>query len=537
MRDIRLSATLPKKVEMLFPLQKPRAFRKPENRRSVKPTTSQVGFTVRRLCALGLFCLTSCTVGPNFVPPKAPLVDRYTAGAEPTTTISANGQAQRFEKGADVVSEWWRLFSSSKLDRVMKEAISHNATLQAGQASLRQSQENLRAGFGVFYPEVNGSFNATREKFSPASIGQGGEGNVFSLYTLTATISYALDVFGGERRAVESLRSQVDFQRYTMLATYLTLSGNVVNAVVAGAAYRALIEATEEMISLEKEQIRITEIQAQAGTVPYANVLSIQTQLSATEATLPPLRQKLSQTDHLLATLAGRLPSEWAPLQVGLADLKLPSDLPVTLPSKLVRRRPDILAAEAQLHVASAEIGVATAALLPGFTLNGSYGLSSNSSQDLFKSTSNVWSLGAGLSAPLFHGGTLWHERQAAMEGYQQSLANYHQTVLGAFAQVADVLRALESDAEALQAQSQALDTAEKALRLVQANYRAGLANYLQVLNADAQYYQSKIAYAQALALRFQDTVALYIALGGGWWNIPPTPDNFLMTPNSYHQK
>jgi NodT family efflux transporter outer membrane factor (OMF) lipoprotein len=292
-----------------------------------------------------------------------------------------------------------------------------------------------------------------------------------------------------------------------------------VNTVIAQAAYNAQIKATEEIIGLLKEQIRITEVQAQAGTVPYLNVLSLQTQQAATEATLPPIEQKFSQTEHLLATLLGRLPAEADPVQIELADLTLPDNLPITLPSDLVHQRPDILASEAQLHSASANIGVATAALFPSFTLNGSYGVNSNSTSDLFKSASGFWSLGANLTAPLFHGGTLWFGRKAAIDAYQQSLADYRQSVLSAFAQVADTLRALEHDAQTVQAEAKALDASEHALRIVKANYEAGVASYLQILVANDQYHQARIDYLQAHAQRLQDTVALFVALGGGWWN------------------
>ncbi|HET6514489.1 MAG TPA: efflux transporter outer membrane subunit, partial [Thermodesulfovibrionales bacterium] len=396
----------------------------------------------------------------------------------------------------------------------------NNQTLQAAQASLRQSQDNLRAGYGVFYPQLDAGFGAVREKSSQVRIIGNPHSSIFNLYTLSGTISYALDVFGGNRRLVEGLEAEVDFQRFSMLGTYLTLSGNVVNTAIAAAAYQAQIEATEQIVREEKEQISIIEGQVEAGTVPYVNVLSIRSQMAATEATIPQLKQKLSQAEHLLAALVGRTPAEWAPPRFDLmTDLMLPGDLPVTLPSELVRQRPDILAAEAQLHSASAEIGVATAALFPSFTLNGTYGLNSTSMSDLFKSTSSFWSLGANIAAPLFHGGTLLSQRQAAIEGYNLSLANYRQTVLSAFAQVADTLRALEHDAETLHSQSQALDTAEEALRLIEINYQAGLANYLQVLIANGQYHQAKIGYLQAFAQRFQDTVALFVALGGGWWN------------------
>jgi len=463
--------------------------------------------------------MIGCAVGPDFVRPEPPRVERYTYGAEPTVTTPAEGQAQRFEVNATVVADWWRLFNSSKLDDVVKEAMANNQTLQAAQASLRQSQDNLRAGYGVFYPQLDATFDAARLKSSPVRFNGNATSSIFNLYTLAGTVSYALDVFGGNRRAVENLQAQVGFQRYTLLGTYLALSGNIVNTVIAAVAYRAEIEATEQLISAEKEQIRITEAQVEAGTVPYVNVLSINSQLAATEATIPLLQQKLSQADHLLAILVGRSPAEWTSPRFDLADLTLPIDLPITLPSELVRQRPDILAAEAQLHSASAEIGVATAALFPSFTLNGTGGLNNTSITSLFTSASSFWSLGANVAAPLFHGGTLLSQRAAAIEGYRESLANYRQSVLSAFAQVADTLRALEHDADALQAQSNAVQTAEEALRLIQANYQAGIANYLQVLIANGQYHQAKIAYFQVLAQRFQDTVALFVALGGGWWN------------------
>ncbi len=466
-----------------------------------------------------LFCIVGCAVGPNFVRPKPPTVERYTHGAGPTATVSAESQVQRFEKGAQVARDWWRLFDSPKINAVLEEALANNQTLQAAQASLRQSQESLRAGYGVFFPQFNGDFNATRQKFSPARFGSTSTSLLFNLFTLATTVNYTLDVFGGERRAVEGLRAQADFQHYTVLATYLTLTGNVVNAAIAQAGYRAEIKATEEMVRLLKDQVKITEAQAKAGTVPYSNVLSIRSQLAATEATLPPLQQNLTQTEHLLATLAGRFPAEWTPPEIDLGEIKLPADLPVSLPSDLVRQRPDILSAEAQLHVASANIGVATAALFPTVTLDGAYGTNNTSIKNLFKKASTYWSIAGDASTPLFHGGTLWFQRKAAIQGYQQFLANYRQTVLSAFAQVGNTLRALEHDAEALRAESLALDSAEGALHLIEKNYQAGLVSYLQVLVADNQYYQAKIGYLQALAQRLQDTVALFVALGGGWWN------------------
>jgi len=481
--------------------------------------TREVMPALKGIGALVLCLILGCAVGPDFERPKPPSIESYTTGTTPSATIPADGKAQSFEQGAKIVADWWRLFNSPKLDAVVKEAIANNQSLQAAQASLRQSQDILRAGYGVFYPQVDAGLEASRQKSSPALTGGTAPSSIFNLFTLSATVSYALDVFGGERRAVESLGAQVDFQHASVLATYIALSGNVANTIIARAAYREQITATGEIIDFQRDQIKITEAQARAGLIPYANLLSLQSQLAAVEATLPPLRQKLSQTEHLLATLVGRTPAEWAPPEVELSDLMLPVELPITLPSELVRQRPDILAAEAQLHSASAEIGVATAALFPSFTLNGAYGVGSNTSSNLFKSNSSFWNLGANISAPLFRGGTLWYGRQAAIDAYQVSLSNYRQTVLSAFAQVADTLRGLEHDAELVQAQSRALSASEEALRLIKTNYEAGTANYVQVLIANGQYQQAKIGYIQAQAQRYQDTIALFVALGGGWWN------------------
>lgn len=469
--------------------------------------------------AFSLLLLTGCAVGPDFVRPEGTKVDRYTHAGDPSATVEADGKVQVFKVGSEIAPDWWRLFNSDKLDAIIKEAAANNQTLQAAQASLRKSQDNLRAGYGVFYPQVDASFDATRQKFSQARFGGSSASKTFNLYTLTASVSYALDIFGGERRTVESLKAQTDFQRYTVLGTYLTLTGNIVNTVIARAAYSEEIKATEKMIGLLREQVEITEKQVEAGTAPFSNVLSLKSQLSAAEATLSPLRQKMSQTEHLLATLAGKTPAEQTAIGIDLSEIYLPADLPISLPSVLVRQRPDILASEAQLHSSSAEIGVATAALYPSFTLSGDYGQNNTSIENLFAKNSGFWSLGAGVTTPIFHGGTLRAKRQAAVEAYNQSLANYRQTVLESFAQVADVLRALENDAETVRAQSEALKSAEEALRLLQANYEAGVVNYLQILVADGQRLQAEIGYLQALAQRMQDTVALFVALGGGWWS------------------
>ena len=474
--------------------------------------------------------VSSCAVGPDFVPPEPPAITHYTGGVDPAATTEAAGTAQQFEPGGAIPAEWWRLFKSAKLEQVIAQAFTDNPGIEAAQASLRQSQANLRSGYGIFFPALTAGAGATRQRYSPERAGENLPGSIFNLFTLSASVSYALDVFGGERRTVEGLAAQVDMADASQKATYMALSANIANALVASAAYQAEIDATQEIIDLERQQVEVAEVQAGAGIVPYSNVLTLKSQASTSEASIPPLRQKLSQTADLLAILVGHAPAEWQPPNITLDDLVLPSHLPVSLPADLVRQRPDILSAEATLHAASAEIGVTTAALLPSVTLNGSYGVNNTAASDLFAANSNFWNFGANMTAPLFEGGTLWFKRKAALEGFNQAKANYRQTVLSAFAQVADTLRALEHDAETLKAEDEALATAEEALHLVQANYEAGLATYLDVLNADTQYHRAKIARLEALTLRYQDTIALFTALGGGWWNAtsdemaPPVP-------------
>ncbi len=481
------------------------------------------------MCALALLILSGCAVGPDYVRPEAPAQDHYNYGQDPSDTVAVAGVSQHFEKGAPPVVQWWTLFRSRQLDAAVAEALADNPGLQAAQASLRQSNENLRAGYGIFYPQGNADAGTAREKFSPALFGSTAPGTIFNLTTLSASVSYALDLFGGERRMVEGLASQVDLQRSLTQGTYLVLSGNIVNTLVARAAYQAEIDETAQMIALLQEQIGIAEKQFQAGTAAYGAVLALRSQEAALEAALPPLRQRQSQAEHLLATLEGKPPAAWQPPQVALAELTLPAALPLSLPSELVRQRPDILAAEAQLHAASANIGVATAALFPSFSLNASYGQNSTAMNRLFASNGNFWSLGADVTAPLFNGGTLLSRRQAAQEAYGQSLASYRQTVLAAFAQVADTLRALEHDAEASAAQARSVATAQDTLHLLAANYQAGMINYLQVLAADMQYHQARIAQVQARAQQLQDTSALFVALGGGWGRTPqPETDTVL---------
>jgi NodT family efflux transporter outer membrane factor (OMF) lipoprotein len=465
--------------------------------------------------------LSACTVGPDFIKPLSPEVSRYTREKATDTTVVANGQAQHFVLGAELRADWWHLFQSESLNVIVQQAIANNPTLQAAEASLRQSQDNLRAGNGVFFPQIDVSAGASRARSAPLQQGSSANGTIFNLATLSGSISYTLDIFGGEHRTVEGLQAQIDYQRNLNRSAYLTLTANVVNTCIARAAYAVQITTTQQIIAIEQKQLQATEAQQRAGTAAYSSVLSIRSLIAANEASLAPLEQKLSQAEHLLATLEGVIPSSVNLPDSELSQISLPTDVPVSLPSNLVRQRPDILSAEAQLHIATANIGVATAAMFPKFSLSAIYGAAGTN----LSLGSSFWSIGPSLVSPIFNGGTLRAQRHAAIDAYQQSEANYRQTVLDAFAQVADALKALEHDAQALQAQSDARQLAGQALKLLQANYRAGMVAYLDVLAADVQFNQVSIAYLQAVAQRHQDTVALFVALGGGWWNDQPIPN------------
>jgi NodT family efflux transporter outer membrane factor (OMF) lipoprotein len=465
--------------------------------------------------------LSNCAVGPTFHRPEPPPVDHYSNGTDPTATPPAHGTAQRFDRGAAAAADWWWLFRSPQLDAVITEAIDHNPGLDAARQLTGEPKRFARRIRHLLSGNRCRGRRHTRA-IQPHRVRAENSVQHFQPVALSASVSYALDVFGGQRRLVEGLRAKVDVAHANERATYLALSANIANTVVAGAAYRAEIEATQQLIELQRQQVGIANVQAEVGTVPYSNVLALRSQLAANEASVPQLEQKLVQSGDLLAALAGHTPAEWQAPAVRLEDLTLPADLPVSLPSDLVRQRPDILAAEATAHAASANIGVATAALLPSVTLNGSIGTAANTTGILFSSRGKAWSLGADAAAPLFEGGTLWYRRKAALDDYNQAIALYRQTMLGAFERVTDTLRSLDHDASAASAEDEALSSAAVALRLVQANYEAGIATYLDVLLADTQYHQAKIADLQLIAVRYQDTVALFAALGGGWWNAQP---------------
>lgn len=485
-----------------------------------------VVFSVMSVSAMIIVVLLGCAVGPDFQAPKAPTTKAYTAEVLPAETEAAPGiagAAQRFALGKDIPQEWWTLLHSQELDQLIRQALTDSPTVEAAKARLREADENRRAQYGSLFPAADANISASRQRISGAGFGQpDSDISAFNLYNASVNVSYALDLFGSTRRKLEALQSQIDYQRFQLEGVYLTLTSNIVTTAVKDASLRAQIRAMREIIEAQEKQLSIVEEQFRLGGVPRSDVLAQRTQLAQTRATLPPLEKQLAQTRHQLAVLAGRLPSEAALPEFDLSDFQLPEELPVSLPSLLVRQRPDIRAAEEVLHAASAQVGVSTANMYPQITLTGSYGLQASTVGDLFNSGAVIWSFGAGLLQPIFRGGELTAKRRASIAVYDQAVAQYRDTVLQAFQSVADVLRALAGDASTLQAQAEAEAAARDTLDLTEKQFQLGAVSYLSLLNAERQYEQARLGLVQAQAARFADTAALYQALGGGWWNRSP---------------
>lgn len=468
--------------------------------------------------------VAGCAVGPNFRPPESPSVKEYTPEPLPAETASAPGVAggaQRFFYGSELAGDWWTLFHSESLNALIRHALADSPSLAAAQARLREAEENLRARGGtVYYPSVDGDFSVVRRKSTGASFGQPSSGpSSFTLFNATVNISYTLDIFGGNRRELEGLRAQVDYQRFLLEGAYLSLTANIATTAVKEASLRGQLRSAAETVSLLEKYLEIVDQQYLVGAVSRSEVLAQRTQLAQIRATLPPLEKNLAQTRHQLAVLAGKLPGEGRLPEFNLEDIQLPVELPVSLPSSLVRQRPDIRASEELLHAACAQVGVATANLYPKITLNGSIGTNAVKIEDLFSTGSSIWSLGAGLLQPIFHGGELTAKRRAALAAHDQALAQYRETVLQAFQNVADTLRALDYDAKALRAQADAEQAARESLEMAQEQFRLGAVNYLVLLNAERDFQQAQSNLIQAQAARYADTAALFQALGGGWWN------------------
>ena len=476
----------------------------------------------RRLpLSLLLIALAGCTVGPDFVRPELAADADYTQQAFTRTAladIATGGAAQRLIAGMDIPGQWWTLFRSPELNALVEEALRANPDVSAAQAALRQANELVYADQASLFPSVGANLSKTREKVSGASTGAA-SAPILTLSSASLNVSYAPDVFGGTRRQIESSTAQAQYQRFALEATYLTLSTNVVNTAVNLASLRDQIAATGQIIQLQSDQLDLLQAQRRLGAIADTDVLTQQTALAQTRATLAPLQKQLAQTRNQLMSYLGRFPNQDKGERFNLASLHLPQELPVSLPSALVSQRPDVRAAEAQLHEASANIGVAVANQLPQFSITGSLGSTVASGSTLFSAGSGVWSLAGAIAQPLFDAGALEHRKRAAVAAYDQSAAQYRGTVITAFQDVANVLRALEADAEALKQQVAAERSAQASLALVQAQYRLGAVAYINLLTAQQTYQNTVLTRVQAQAVRYSDSAALFQALGGGWWN------------------
>ncbi len=478
--------------------------------------------------SLFLSTLTGCMVGPDFHTPASPQTKTYTETPQPKKTIStahvgSSGRAQYFISGQDIPYEWWKLFHSAELDGLIRQGLTNSPNLDAAEAALRQAEETLTAQIGSsLFPALSAQLGGQRQHESPLSSSTGAgqsTSGIFNLYNATLAVTYTLDVFGGARRAIEGLRDKVDYQRYLWEAAYLTLTSNIATTAITAASLRAQIVATNELIQSQQQQLKIIETQFHVGGVSRANILTQQSLLEQTRATLPPLEQSLAVANHALSVLVGELPSEDHLPNFTLRHFTLPSKLPISIPSMLVRQRPDVRASEALLAAASAQIGVATANMYPQINLTGNYGWENTSPGNLFNVKNSVWNFGGTLTQSIFNAGSLVAQKRAAVAAYDQAAAQYRQTVLTAFQNVADALRALEHDAKTLHAQVAAERAAHQSLILTQNQFRLGGVSYLTLLTAQQQYQQAHINRVQAEGTRYSDTVALFQALGGGWWN------------------
>lgn len=477
------------------------------------------------LLAILAFTLAGCAAGPDFKPPAPPRANGYLPHA-PGATVAADttgGEAQTFEVGGDIPGDWWTLFHSPALSALVAQALKNNHDLKAAQAALRVAHEDVLAQRGSFVPAVSAGFNASRQKDPSSALAPVPSNNayLYSLFTPQLSISYTPDLFGLNRRTRESLQAQEQAARFQMIAAWTTLTSNVVVTAVQEASLREQVQATRELVALEKKSLALLQLRFEKGDASKLDVAAQQSQLAQTESGLPALVKQLAATRHALAVLVGAFPDQAPAESLTLADLHLPKNLPVSLPSKLVAQRPDVRQARANLHAASATIGIAAAQRLPSLDLTANAGSTALAISKVFTSGTGFWGVAASLTAPIFEGGQLMHQERAAKAAYVEAAEQYRGTVLTAFQNVADTLVALDQDARALQAASQAERAAKTTLDLSQLQLKHGYIGTFELLAAQQSYQQARIALFEADASRFADTAALYQALGGGWWHHP----------------
>lgn len=463
--------------------------------------------------------LSSCALGPDFERPQAPKAT-YSSRPLPAETASSQGPAgtaQRFVPGESVAGAWWELYNSPALNALVTEAIANNPSLEAAEASLRQADEIYKAERDSFWPYVEGTAGFNRQQSFQGFQSGGGSRSPYNIATAQVSVSYSPDIFGMTRRTVEGYDARREAAQFQKEAAFLALTSNVVLTAIEEASLSAQVAASEDILAAQNQQLEVLRKQLELGGIPEVQVLQQLTQVAQTRAALAPVQKAQAAARNRLLALVGRFPDQDKGEVIDLAQLTLPRDLPVSLPSVLVGQRPDIRAAEANLHAASADIGVATAAIFPRLTLNANYGSSANRIEDLFSAGTGVWGIGAGLLQPIFRGGELFHRRKAVIAAHDAAAAQYRGTVLGAFQNVSDVLKALELDAVALSAQIESEAAARQNFEIARLQLETGGTSFLSFLDAQRSYQQARVALVQAQANRFSDTAALFVALGGGW--------------------
>jgi NodT family efflux transporter outer membrane factor (OMF) lipoprotein len=480
-----------------------------------------------------------CAVGPRYHPPKAPANAGFAPAPLEEVSASAavhGGEAQRFVTGRDLPFEWWRLFQCAALDALVERSFKANPTVPAAQAALAQAQELVRAQRGFFFPTVGAGFQAERVKVAgnntqSSSLGVQANGNnlgqpvqaavplYYQFYTAQLSVGFVPDVFGANWRQVESLAAQTDAQRFALAATYITLASNVVAAAIQEASVRAQIEATRQIIAADEKSLQILRDQFRLGFAMRIDVAAQEAALAQAETLLPPLRTQFEQTRDLLRALVGNLPNQEVLETFELDALQLPPELPLSLPAKLIEQRPDVRAAEAGLHAANAQVGVAVAAMLPQFSITGTVGGNADQIPWLFRGGGSFWTIIGGVTQPVFEGGTLLHTKRAADAALKQAAAEYQSTVLAAYQNVADTLHASLSDAETLAGAVETENASKLAYDLTRRQMEVGYVNTLTLLSAETTYQQALLTRVQAQATRYGDSIALFQALGGGWWN------------------
>jgi NodT family efflux transporter outer membrane factor (OMF) lipoprotein len=482
--------------------------------RALRHPASLLMMVVATLCA-------GCVVGPDYQRPTLPTEARFTRAPLPTPlgdAASTDG-AQHLQPGAGIAQDWWRVFASPALDALVARAFAHNPNVDSAQAALRQAQENVAAQKGAYFPTAQVSYSPSRQQNAVGTIAptlSSGQ-PLYTLHTAQLSIAYAPDVFGLNRRSVESLQAQAEVQRFQLQATYITLATNVVLAAIQQAALRAQIEATYEIIDADSRSLALLQRQAVLGYASGLDVAAQETLLAQAQQNLPPLEKQQEQTRDLLAVLAGDPPSKSGEEDFDLTALQLPGSLPLSLPSQLVEQRPDVRAAEAEVKSANAEVGVAIANRLPQLSLSALYGGSAMHFSQMFADDNTFWGLAGNLSQTLLDFGTLKHRQRASEAAWLQTQAQYREVVLSAFQNVADALYALDADTRASTAATYAEASAKKTLDLTRKQQELGFVNALVLLNAEQAYQQTRIIRIQAQAARLGDTAALFQALGGGW--------------------